>query len=169
MIKAGLVEISWTLVFQIFNTIVLFLILKRLLFKPVTEFMEARKNSIAESLNEAEEKNAEVDRIKMEYEAKLNNAQEEGRQIIREATKRAEDRSSEIIKEAEGQAAKILDRAEMEIQREQKKAMNLMKDEMATLAVMAAGKMIKKTLDNEGHNQLIKEFIDEVGEEAWKN
>ncbi len=169
MIKAGLVEISWTMAFQIINTIVLYLILKRLLFKPVTSFMESRKNSIAESLNEAEAKNVEADQIKSQYQAKLDSAQDEARQIIREATKRAEDRSSEIIKEAEGQALKILDKAEAEIEREQKKAINVLKDQLATLAVMAAGKMIKKNLDGESHDQLIKEFINEVGEEAWKN
>ena len=167
--KAGLVELSWTLVFQIINTIVLFLILKRLLFKPVTQFMESRKNAITDSLNEAEQKNKEADNVKLDYETKLNNAQEEARQIIREATKRAEERSSEIIKEAEAQYAKILDRAELEIQREQKKAMNVLKDQMATLAIMAAGKMIKKKMDDEDHNLLIKEFIDEVGEDVWRS
>ena len=167
--KAGLVEIGWTTIFQIINTIILYLIMKKLLFKPVVGFMEARKNSISDSLKEAEEKNKEADMLKAEYQEKLSNAQEEARQIIREATKRAEERSTEIVKEAEGQAVKILDRAELEIQREQKKAMNLLKDEMATLAVMAAGKMIKKSLDEEGHNELIREFINEVGDEAWKN
>lgn len=169
MIKAGLVELNWTFLFQIINTLILYYILKRILFKPVTGFMESRKSSIADSLKEAETKEKEAEELKAEYQSKLDKAQDEAREIIREATKRADERSNEIIKEAQDEAARIMDRAEAEIEREQKKAINLLKDEMATLAVMAAGKMINKNLDGESHNKLIKEFIDEVGEEAWKN
>ncbi|MCK5762692.1 MAG: hypothetical protein KAH05_01100, partial [Clostridiales bacterium] len=56
-LKLGLVEPSWTFVFQIANTIILFLILKKLLFKPVTEFMKNRQEGIENSLKEAESKN----------------------------------------------------------------------------------------------------------------
>jgi F-type H+-transporting ATPase subunit b len=163
------VEFNWTFVFQIINTLILYYAMKRLLFKPVTSFMESRQNSIAESLSEAETKEAAAEKLKLEYQSKLDGAQDEARDIIRQATKRADQRSSEIVQEAQGEAKKVMERAEAEIKREQKKTVNLLKNEMATLAIMAAGKMINKSLDGESHNQLIKEFIDEVGEEAWKN
>ncbi|WZL73614.1 F0F1 ATP synthase subunit B [Clostridiaceae bacterium 35-E11] len=169
MMKAGLVEISWTLVFQIINTVILFWFLKKLLFKPVTEFMEARQNGISTSIKEAEHKNQEADNRKHEYEAKLEKVQEEGRQILKEASKKAESKADEIIKEAQLEAEKLLNRAEAEIKRQNEKAMNELKDQIASLAVMAAGKVIEKSLDEENHNQLIKEFIDEVGDAKWHN
>lgn len=169
MLKAGLVEISWTLVFQIINTLILFWFLKKLLFKPVTEFMEERQNTIAASIKEAEDKNQQADNRKNEYQAKLEQVQEEGRQILKEASRKAESKADEIIKEAQREAEKLLNRAEAEIKRQNEKAMNELKDEIASLAVMAAGKIIEKSLDEENHNQLIREFIDEVGDAKWRN
>jgi F-type H+-transporting ATPase subunit b len=167
--KAGLVELSWTLVFQIANTLIIFLILKKLLFKPVTEFMASRQEGIATSIKEAEDKNAEADNIRKQYEEKIAGAQDEAREIVKDASKRAEDRAAEIVKEAQNDAMKIKERTEAEIAREKQKALNSLKDEMATLAVLAAGKIIDKNLDEQSHNQLVKDFIDEVGDAQWHN
>ncbi len=168
-VRAGLVEISWTLVFQLINTIILFLILRKLLFKPVSAMMAGRQNAIVESIKEAENKNVEADQLKLEYQRKLEGAQAEGREIIKDASKRAEARAEEIISQSQQEAMKMKDRAEADIQREKQKAANMMKEELAALAVMAAGKIIGKDLDEKGHDKLIKEFIDEVGETAWSN
>ncbi|MFT9496658.1 F0F1 ATP synthase subunit B [Anaerosolibacter sp.] len=168
-LKAGLVEISWTLVFQLANTLILFLILRKLLFKPVSEMMAGRQNAIVESIKEAEDKNAEAEQLKLEYQKRLEGAQAEGRELIKDASKRAETRADEIVAQAQQEAMKIKDRAEADIQREKQKAANMMKEELAALAVMAAGKIIGKDLDEKGHDKLIKDFIDEVGETTWSN
>jgi F-type H+-transporting ATPase subunit b len=169
MVKAGLVELSSSLVFQLINTLILFFILKRLLFKPVKGFMDARRNAILESMQEAENKNIEADHLKEQYEEKIAKAQEEGRQIITEASKRAKDKADQIVQEAQQQAMKIKDRAEAEIVGERQKAMNALKDEMVQIAVLAAGKIIDKNLDEKSHKALVKEFINEVGDVKWQN
>lgn len=169
MMKAGLVEISWTLVFQIINTLILFLVLRRLLFKPVTAFMESRQNSIMSSIKEADGKNMEAEALKEQYAKKLAGAADEGRSIVEQSTRKAQDRASEIVKEAQDDASKMLNRAELEIMREKQKAMNAIKDDMAKIAVMAAGKIIDKNLDEQSHSQFIKEFIDEAGDAKWHN
>ncbi len=169
MLKAGLVEPSWTFVFQIINTFILYLILKKLLFKPVTEFMESRENEINNSIEEAKAKNQEADKIKQEYLTKIKGAEEEGRQIVRDAAKRAEERSDEIIKAAKMEADQIKERAVKDIEREKEKAINTLKDEIASIAMLAASKVIEKDLNEEGHKTLVKEFIDEVGETKWQN
>ena len=168
-LKAGLVEINWTLAFQIVNTIILYVILKKLLFKPVTEFMAARQNGIVESMQEAEGKNEQADKLMQEYQLKLAGVQDEGREIIKDASKRAEERANEIVNGAHDEASKIKERTEAEIKREQQKAVNALKNEVASMAIMAAGKIINKNLDVNEHNQLISEFIDEVGEAKWHN
>lgn len=167
--KAGLVEINWNLAFQIINTIILYLILKKLLFKPVTEFMAARQSAIETSIQEADDKNTQADKLMQEYHLKLAGAQDEGREIIKDASKRAEERANEIVKSAQDEAIKVKERAEAEIKREQQKAVNALKDEVASMAVAAAGKIINKNLDAKEHSQLINEFIDEVGEAKWHN
>lgn len=168
-LKLGLVELNWNFVFQIANTIILFLILKKLLFKPVSEFMEKRRAEIEGSIKQAEMKNEEAEGYKNEYIAKIEASEEEGRQIVRDAAKRAEERANEIIKSAEKEAVEIKQRAELDIQREKEKAINLLKDEIASLAMLAASKVVEADLNESKHNTLVRKFIDEVGETRWQN
>ncbi|MDR5659715.1 F0F1 ATP synthase subunit B [Serpentinicella sp. ANB-PHB4] len=165
----GLVEFGWTFFFTIINFLIIYAILKRLLFKPVTEFMENRTKGIENALTEAKVKNEEADQVKAEYTAKLENIKEERNQMIKEATKKADERSNEIIKEAQDEAQKIMDRAMRDIERERQKAANLLKDEISGLSILAATKVIEKEIDEQSHHALIKEFIEEVGEEQWLN
>jgi F-type H+-transporting ATPase subunit b len=167
--KFGLVELNQTFVIQIINTIVLFVALRMLLFKPVSEFMQKRADGIANSLKDAETKNVEADGRKAEYEAKLAAADEEGRQMVREAALRAEARAAEIIKEAEQDAKNLKAKAELEIQREHEKALNALKDDIASMAVMAASKIIEKDLDEASHKTFVQQFIDRVGDTKWQN
>lgn len=167
--KAGLVEINATLFFQILNFLVLFFLLRWLLFKPVSEFMIARREEVEASIKNAKDKNAQADLKYNEYQVKLEKVEDEGRQIIKDKTKIAEARHMEIVGEAQKEASRMIDRAEAEIERQNQKAMNDMKDHVASLVVAATGKMINKQLDEEVHNTLIQEFIDEVGDAKWQN
>lgn len=168
-LKFGLVDPSATFWFQLINTFILFLILKKLLFKPVSEFMEKRKSEIAESIERAEARNEEAEKYKSEYISKIEASQEEGRQIVRDAAKRAEERASEIVKAAEKEAKEIKERANLEIEREREKAINSLKDEIASIAMLAASKVIEEDLNEKKHNTLVRKFIDEVGETRWQN
>ena len=168
-LKFGLVEINWNLFFQIGNTIILFLILKKLLFKPVSEFMEKRRSEIASSIKEAEVKNEEAETYKKQYISKIEASEEEGREIIRNAAKRAEERANEIIKAAQKEAVEIKNRAEIDIQREREKAINLLKDEIASIAMLAATRVVQEDLNEQRHSTLVRKFIDEVGETRWQN
>ncbi|SHJ65661.1 F0F1 ATP synthase subunit B [Paramaledivibacter caminithermalis] len=168
-LKLGLVELNWSFVFQIVNTIILFFILKKLLFKPVSEFMEKRRAEIEGSINEAQAKNEEAEKYKAEYIKKLEASEEEGRQIVKEAAKRAEERANEIIKAAHKEAEEIKQRANLEIERERKKAINALKDDIASIAMLAASKVIEEGIDENKHNTLVRKFIDEVGEARWQN
>lgn len=165
----GLVQFSWTFVFQIVNTLVMFLVLRHFLFKPATEFMENRTKGIENALEEADAKNKEAEDLKVQYEGRLTNIKEERNEIIREATKRAEERSNEIIKAAEVEAQKIKEKGRQEVERERHKAVNELKDQISTLAIMAASKVIEEELNQQTHEKMIQEFIKEVGEAQWQN
>lgn len=165
----GLVEFSWTFVFQIVNTLVMFLVLRHFLFRPATEFMENRTKGIENAIEEADAKNKEAEELRVQYEGKLTNIKEERNEIIREATKRAEERSNEIIKAAEVEAQKIKEKGRQEVERERQKAVNELKDQISTLAIMAASKVIEEELNQQTHEKMIQEFIKEVGEAQWQN
>lgn len=168
-LRLGLVELNWTFFFQIANTLILFLFLKKFLFVPVTNFMEARESEVADSLDNAKNKNQEADQLKEEYLQKIGKSEEEGRQIVLEATKKAEKRADNIVKEAEGEISILKDKAQKDIEREHAKAVVTLKDDIATMAMLAASKVIEKEMGEDSHKALISEFIDEVGDTKWHN
>lgn len=165
----GLVEFGWTFAFQIINFLILYFVLRKYLFKPVTGHMNSRTEKIENAFKEAESKKKEANELHTEYMSKLDNIKEERNQIIKEATRRAEERGNEIVKAAELDAKKILERASQDIEREKQKAINELKDQLSTLAIITASKVIEKELDQQAHQQLIQQFIDEVGEVTWQN
>lgn len=169
MLKAGLVEFSWTFVFQIVNTLILYLVLKKFLFVPVTEFIQGRQDEIQSSYDDAEKTNEEAENLKSEYENKLDKVEEEKQEILIAAKKKADEQGSEIIKESKEQAAKLKEKAEQEIEIEKKKAINDVKDDISSMVIMAASKVLENEVDEGRNKKLVDDFIKEVGESKWQN
>lgn len=165
----GLVELNSSLFFNLVNFLIIFLLLRHFLFKPVTDHLEGRKNKIQNALDEAEETREEAGRLKEQYESKMQNIRDERNEIIQKATRSGESRKSEIIKEARDEAEKIKDRAEKEMSRERQKMINELKDQTSNIAMLAASKVLEKELDEKSHENHIQEFINEVGDVKWKN
>lgn len=165
----GLVTIDWTLVFQIANTLVLFLLLRHFLFKPVKAMVEKRQEMIADQLEDAKVKNEDAEKLIAQYDDQIKNIEEKGRLMIREASNKAEARASEIVKEAEKEAELIKKRAEKDIEREKLKAVNELKEDIVSLSLLAASKVLEKDIDENQHKSLINKFLDEVGETTWQN
>lgn len=157
------IELS-TVAIQIINTLVLFLILRWLLFKPVTEFLDKRKSLIQETMTQAEQSKEDALLLKNNYEQKLREARNEAHQIVETAHKQGQHQHDEIIGEAKQEAQKIRERAKTEIDMQRDQALVYLRDEMATLAVAAAGQVIGQELNNENHKQLVDKFIERMGE-----
>ncbi|PKM70036.1 MAG: ATP synthase F0 subunit B, partial [Firmicutes bacterium HGW-Firmicutes-18] len=141
MLKAPLVGFSWTLIFQIINTLILFYFLRKYLFVPVTGMMESREKSIVDSLQDAERLSQEAENYKQKYYSMLQSAQDEGKELIEKARKNADEKSELILKEAKEETIKLKQKAEEDIRKERKKAVNEIKDEISTLAILAASKI----------------------------
>lgn len=131
--------------------------------------MENREKEIADQFKEADIKNEEADSLKEEYLTKLNKAEDEAREISKQLILKSENRSNEIIKDAKIDAHEIKARANKDIEREKVKAVNTLKDEIASMAILAASKVIEKDIDEKNHKALIDKFIDEVGDTKWQN
>ena len=144
----------------ILNLLVLFFILKKLLFKPVTNFIENRNGKIEEAINSANSLKEEVENMKQEYEDKLKGAGEEGKKIVEEYRDRASVEYTSAIDTAKRDAQKIIEDARREIDVEKDKAIAELKQEVGNLVVTASEKVIKKNMDTETNRKLISEFID---------
>ena len=159
-----LIGITYEFVFQIVNTFLVFFLLKKLLFKPVLGIIEAREKDIQDSLAQGELAKNEGIALKSEYEEKITRAKNEGQEIIKQATLRAEQKSEEIISGAKNEATQIKEKATKDIEQERQKVMNEIKDNISDIALLAASKVIEKDIDSKKHKELIDNFIKEVGE-----
>lgn len=158
-----MLKLDWNIFFNIINVIVLYILMKRFLFKPVTEMMEKRKNAIETSCADAENNNKEALKLKQEYQEALKTADVQALDIIKEAMKRALEEHDIQIKETKEEAAKLLEDATKSIELEQKLSLQNIKAEVAGIAMLAATKVIQKNMDDNTNNQIINDFLAEAG------
>lgn len=159
-----LVGLTPELFITLANTLVLFLILKKLLFKPILNILDERDAEIKNDIEFGKKAKEDGLRLKSEYEERVDAAKSEGQAIVAMARKRAEDKSSEIISQAKAEAQSLKVKASEDINKEKKQAFNDIKGEISDMAVMAASKVIEKDIDKNKHEALIEEFIKEVGD-----
>ncbi len=169
MLREQLVGFNWTIIFTIVNALILFYLLKKFLFVPVTSMMESREKSIEDALNDAERMTEEAENYKTQYQNKLEVAQEEGRALIEKAKRNADEKAEKMLQEAKNEATKLKKKAEEDILQERKKAVNEIKDEISTLAILAAAKILEEEVDETKGKALVNKFIEQVGDEPWQN
>ena len=153
-----------TIIATLLNTLILFLVLKHFLFDKVNKVVGERQKEIQDSYDRAEEAEKNAQKLEADYNEKIGQAKQEGAEIIRDATKKAQARADEIIDEARVEAKGIRTNAENEIEREKKIAVNAIKDEISQIAFSAAAAVVEKDLTSEDNEKLIEKFIDNVGE-----
>ncbi len=162
-----LIDFNASFFIQIFNTLVLFAFLSWKLFKPVSASLEKRKQTIAQSYEDADMAVNEAYELKASYEAKIRQAKDEREQIIAKARISAENNANNILKRAEEEAEIIKLNAEKQAEAYKQKAMSEVKDDIAAMAVLAAANILNKEIDTKTNQDMILEFIDGVGDVTW--
>lgn len=150
----------WELIFTWCNLLILFLLVRHFLFKPVQKILKQREDEVGEMYDAAEtaQKNAEA--LEAEYTEKLADAKNEAGRIMQTATKNAQERGDEIIRDAEEKATALVNRAEVRIEQERKNAVAQIQDQVADMAVSIAQKVIEKELSQAEHDRLVAGVID---------
>ena len=155
---------GWTFLAQICNLMIQLVIFKKFLLKPVKKVIAERKAKADSQIADAQKLRTEAEAMKAEYEQNLQNARTEANQIVASAQKTAAARSEELLGEARAQAAALKQKAEADIAQERKKAVNEVKDEIGGMAMEIASKVVEREIKEADHQDLIDEFIKNVGE-----
>ncbi|MCR4400169.1 MAG: F0F1 ATP synthase subunit B, partial [Syntrophomonadaceae bacterium] len=153
-------KIGWTAV----NFFILFAILYKFGYTPVLNMMEQRTTTIESSLRHAEELRAEVEQMRREAQNNLSESRKEAQDIVARATKIAEESKNEIIAKAQADARLEKEKALAEIQAEKEQALTELRDTAASLAIMAAEKVLGRALTDADHQGMVKEFVKEAGD-----
>jgi len=159
-----MIGISWQqLAMIIAHVVVLFLLLRWLLYTPVSQLIDSRTREIEEGLQLAEENRQRQEQLNTEYGEKIQEAREEARKIVEKAYTQRDELLKEAQKEANQKKEEMLEKARQEIEAEKERAFSEMREEIASFSVAIAGRILEKEIDEASHKKLIEQYLDEVG------
>jgi len=147
---------------QILGFLILLWALKRWAFGPLLAVLESRRAKITGEFAAAERAMAEANEQKSRYEQELRGIEARARQRLTEAVAEGQKVGAEIRQQAQAEAALRLERAQDDIERENEKAKERIKEQMIDLALRSAEKILRQKLDDPAQRRLAGEFIDEV-------
>ncbi len=153
----------WTMIFAWINLLILYVVLKKILFKPLKNMIDSRQKEIDDMYESAGEAEKNAKELQAEYEEKMSQAKNESEEIVRSAVRRAQLKEEEILREANDKASRTLERAEEQIELEKKRAVNEVKDQVSSIALDIAAAVIGRDVSESDHEELINEFIENIG------
>jgi F-type H+-transporting ATPase subunit b len=149
------------LITQIVTFVILLIILRFVAYKPIMRMLDERSRRIRESMDQADALKEQSTRAEEQVKKQLEEASREGQERLARAVKAGEDVRQRAQEDARKDAEALLSRARSEIQRERDDAISEVRREFADLTVLAAGKVIEKSLDKEEHRELINKVLEE--------
>jgi F-type H+-transporting ATPase subunit b len=159
----NILEISWqALLLQIVGFLLLIWGMRKYLYGPITGVLEARQNDIQGTMDQIQRDRLAMETSRQEYEARLATIEAEARDRIQNAIKEAQGMKEEIVGSAHTEADRLVTHAREEIVREKQQALVELRTVVADLAVNAAGKILRRSVDDRAHRDLVGEFISQV-------
>ncbi|GAB6179323.1 F0F1 ATP synthase subunit B [Desulfotomaculum defluvii] len=156
--------LNGTILAQMFNFLVLLILLRAVAYKPFMNMLEKRRELIESSIAAAEEDKKQAEQMRAALQADLHRSREQATEMMARATKSAEEQAQQIIEAAKAEAARVKDSALAEIQREKERAVAELRDQVATLSIMVAGKIIDQKLDANVQKDMVDKFVKEAGD-----
>ena len=157
------------LVTHLISFTVLLILLRLFLYKPIVNMLDQRSQRIKDNLEAAERARQESAASQEAVEAQLEEARAEGQQLIANAREVAdrfrEEETAKVRQELDAERA----RAEANIQRERDAAIEQLRTEFASLAITAAERVVERSLDEQAHQDIINQVIEESGSQSNRN
>ena len=150
-----------TLLAQIINFAILLVLMYLVAYKPIMRMFDERSRKIKESMEQTEFIKEQAEHAEEETKKRIEDAGKEGQEVIARAVRMGEGTRQEAEQKAREEAELLLNRARMEIHRERDEAIDELRREFADLAILAAEKVIDRSLDKEAHRQVIDKVIEE--------
>ena len=155
-----------TIVFTIINLLVLYFILRKFLVGRVNAVLEQRAALVQGEISSAEDNNRQAQELKTQYEDKLTDARQEAAKIVADAQNRAQRVYEGKMAAAETDAKRLRSEAEAQIASERDAMLRGARNEVASLALLAAAKVAQRSMDQAEDKALVDSFLSEVGEQA---
>jgi F-type H+-transporting ATPase subunit b len=151
-----------TMLLQLLATGILFFFVYRFLWNPARNMLEKRSNVMHEKLGDAQKKLEEAQSDRQRAHDEVSNAYHKSQEIIAKAENEAKNVKEELLEQAKKEAASKLEKAREEIAIEKNQMREGMVDEMVTVAMLAAEKLISEKIDSEQDQKIIENFVKEM-------
>jgi F-type H+-transporting ATPase subunit b len=146
--------------------LILLFLMYRTVFPSINKAFKDRRANIEGKLEQAERDREEAEQLLEQYRRRLRDAEDETQRILEEARSNAERVRRDLLAKAEGDAGRELDRARQAIRAERDQAIRQLRNEVGTLAVELATRVVGDSLDRERQLRLVDEYIEELGTQA---
>ena len=158
---SGLGVNIWTLAAQVVNFLILLLLLYFFAYKPVLNMLDERSHKIKDSMEEVQKVKEQATQTEEEFKKKIEAASKQGQEVIARAMRTGEEARQRAQVEAKQEAQVLVDKARVEIQRERNETIGELRQEFADLTIVAAEKVIEKSLDKQTHREIIDKVLAE--------
>lgn len=161
-LKGTMLDVNiWNVIWSAVNIIILFILMKIFLFKPINKIMDERTRTIQDDLDSAKKAKEDAEELKQQYEDSIDEAKDEANKILMKAHEDAEAEKAAIIQRSQEEADEIVSAANKTIENERKRVLAQAQTEIADLAIEAASRIIGANVDDEKNRRLVDEFLSE--------
>jgi F-type H+-transporting ATPase subunit b len=158
----GIINLDKSLIIQGVNFLILLYLLQRILYKPLLAKMSERTEAIKQSLAEAQRARAEAARQQEENVERLRAAHAEAASIRAAALKEAAEEQRKLVEAARAEAARLIESTRAQMEADIRRAREELRREVADLAIGAAEKLIRKSLDDADHRRIVAEAVGQL-------
>jgi len=159
--KLGELGISWPLfTAQIVNFVVLLVMLYFFAYKPIMQMLDQRAQKIKDSIDETQKIKDQAAKSEEDFKKRIEAVSRESQEVIAKAMRTGEEARQRALQEAKTEAQMVVEKARQEIQRERDEVISELKQEFADLTIVAAEKVIARSLDKTAHEKLIEEVLE---------
>lgn len=153
-----------TIFAQVFNFTMLLIFLRIVVYPHIVRILEERQDYIEGTVTAAEEERKQAEELRQQYMAEMQKSKDEAQEIIQRATKAGEEQAKEIIEAAKAESNRIKEAALEDINREKEKAVAELRDQVATLSILVASKVVNEKITTDIQRGMVDEFIKEAGD-----
>ena len=151
-----------SLLMHLVNIVILYIVFRLLLYKPVAKFMKSRQERFAKEREELDAEKAEADAIRAQGDEILHKARSDAETQVAQIMAQADKDAKSIREEAQKQAGVIIENGTQEAQEEKRRQLEAMHDQVMELSVALASRILEREIKPEDHQKLMEEFLSEV-------
>lgn len=154
------------IVFQGLNLLVIFLVVKKFLFKPIKGIIEKRQNEVKDMYLRAEQAEKKAQSLEAQYTELLTKARLEAAEIVKNATEASQAKADAIVEQAKVKAMELLEKTQIQIQREKDESLRDAFNKVSDVVLITASKFMEKEMTMDDHKEIIEKILDDVKTEV---